>query len=290
MLKDILDHANLNSAKKGANTMKTMYLILKILIVSLLIISTFITGMVIYEKKNFAQIEIAKDGNEELVSNSNQIPKEKTLGVENISRDLKVVLPGENVQVITEIDDWRLVLVNAENPLPEDFKIELANYDRSRQFDARAIDELIIMIKDMKASGASNIWIQSAYRTPEYQERLFKNKVQEFINMGKSQEEAEIYASRWVNKSETSEHNLGLAVDFNNVKQDFENTKEFEWLTQNAENYGFVLRYKKDKKELTGVSYEPWHWRYVGVEHAKKMNKLDMCLEEYVEYLKVDKR
>lgn len=290
MLKDILDHANLNSAKKGANTMKTMYLILKILIVSLLIISTFITGMVIYEKKNFAQIEIAKNGNEELVSNSNQIPKEKTLGVENISRDLKVVLPGENVQVITEIDDWRLVLVNAENPLPEDFKIELANYDRSRQFDARAIDELIIMIKDMKASGASNIWIQSAYRTPEYQERLFKNKVQEFINMGKSQEEAEIYASRWVNKSETSEHNLGLAVDFNNVKQDFENTKEFEWLTQNAENYGFVLRYKKDKKELTGVSYEPWHWRYVGVEHAKKMNKLDMCLEEYVEYLKVDKR
>lgn len=290
MLKDILDHANLNSAKKGANTMKTMYLILKILIVSLLIISTFITGMVIYEKKNFAQIEIAKNGNEELVSNSNQIPKEKTLGVENISRDLKVVLPGENVQVITEIDDWRLVLVNAENPLPEDFKIELANYDRSRQFDARAIDELIIMIKDMKASGASNIWIQSAYRTPEYQERLFKNKVQEFINMGKSQEEAEIYASRWVNKSETSEHNLGLAVDFNNVKQDFENTKEFEWLTQNAENYGFVLRYKKEKKELTGVSYEPWHWRYVGVEHAKKMNKLDMCLEEYVEYLKVYKR
>lgn len=290
MLKDILNHANLNSAKKGANTMKTMYLILKILIVSLLIISTFITGMVIYEKKNFAQIEIAKNGNEELVSNSNQIPKEKTLGVENISRDLKVVLPGENVQVITEIDDWRLVLVNAENPLPEDFKIELANYDRSRQFDARAIDELIIMIKDMKASGASNIWIQSAYRTPEYQKRLFKNKVQEFINMGKSQEEAEIYASRWVNKSETSEHNLGLAVDFNNVKQDFENTKEFEWLTQNAENYGFVLRYKKDKKELTGVSYEPWHWRYVGVEHAKKMNKLDMCLEEYVEYLKVDKR
>lgn len=270
--------------------MKTMYLIMKILIVSLLIISTLITGIVIYEKKNFEQIEIAQKENEKLVLKNNQIPKEKTLGAENVSRDLKVVLPGEKIEVITEIDDWRLVLVNAENPLPEDFEIELANYDRSRQFDARAIDELIAMIRDMKASGASNIWIQSAYRTPEYQERLFNNKVQEFINMGKTREQAEIYASRWVNKSETSEHNLGLAVDFNNVKPEFENTKEFEWLTQNAENYGFVLRYKKEKKEITSVSYEPWHWRYVGVEHAKKMNELDMCLEEYIEYLKVDKK
>lgn len=270
--------------------MKTMYLILKILIVSLLIISTVITGIIIYYKTNNEKMDIAVKENEmELVLEDNKI-QENTLDTENVSRDLKVELPGENVQIIREIDDWRLVLVNAENPLPENFEIELANIDRSRQFDARAINELTTMIKDMKSSGASNIWIQSAYRTPEYQEKLYNNKVQEFINMGKSQEEAEKYALRWVNKSETSEHNLGLAVDFNNVKPEFENTKEFEWLTQNAENYGFVLRYKKEKKEMTGVSYEPWHWRYVGAEHAKKMNELDMCLEEYVEYLKTEKK
>ena len=144
------------------------------------------------------------------------------------------------------------------------------------------------MLQDMKIAGASNIWIQSAYRSPEYQEELFNNKVQEFIDMGKSPEEAEILAVKWVNKSETSEHNLGLAVDFNNIKTDFENTKEFAWLIENAENYGFILRYRKEKEEITGVSYEPWHWRYVGQEHAKKINELDMCLEEYIEYLKTE--
>lgn len=268
--------------------MKTMYLIFKILVVSLLVISTLITGIVINEKKEEQQKEIAKKGNEELVLEENIIKREKLL--ENASSNLRVVLPGENVQVIKEISDWRIMLVNAENPLPDEFEVELSNYDNSKQFDARAVDELTKMIKDMKLQGASNIWIQSSFRTPEYQEKLFNNKVQEFINMGKTRDEAEIYASRWVNKSETSEHHLGLAVDFNNVKLDFENTKEFKWLTENAENYGFILRYRKDKKEITGVGYEPWHWRYVGVEHAVKINELDMCLEEYVEYLKVNKK
>ena len=104
--------------------------------------------------------------------------------------------------------------------------------------------------------------------------------------MGKNEQDAELLASKWVNKSETSEHNLGLAVDFNNVKRDFENTKEFAWLVENAEDYGFILRYKKEKRDITKVNYEPWHWRYVGVEHAKEINKLDMCLEEYIEYIK----
>ena len=146
------------------------------------------------------------------------------------------------------------------------------------------------MIKDMKKAKVSNIWIQSAYRSPEYQNNLYTNKVQEYLNMGKTQEEAERLTSRLINKSETSEHNLGLAVDFNYVNLEFEKTKEFKWLQENAENYGFILRYKEEKEEITGVSYEPWHWRYVGVEHAKKMNELDMCLEEYVEYLKVKKQ
>ena len=89
-----------------------------------------------------------------------------------------------------------------------------------------------------------------------------------------------------INKPGTSEHNLGLAVDFNYVNLDFEETESFKWLQKNAENYGFILRYKKEKEEITKVDYEPWHWRYVGEKHAKKMNELDMCLEEYVEYLK----
>ena len=88
-----------------------------------------------------------------------------------------------------------------------------------------------------------------------------------------------------INKPGTSEHNLGLAIDFNYVNYNFDQTKGFKWLKDNAENYGFVLRYDKEKEDITKVIYEPWHWRYVGKENAIKMNELNMCLEEYIEYL-----
>lgn len=255
--------------------MKTMWFIFKSLIVAFFILSTVITGGIICYKINTEETKI------EIANNQiNQNNLEKT------EENLKVVLPGENVHIIQEEIDWRILLVNNENYLPENFHIELANVVGNKEFDARAAGELIAMLQEMKKDGVSNIWIQSAYRTPEYQDNLYNNKVQDFIVMGKNQVEAERLASKWVNKSETSEHNLGLAVDFNNVKKDFENTREFAWLVKNAEEYGFVLRYKKEKQSITKVNYEPWHWRYVGQEHAKKMNELDMCLEEYVEFLK----
>lgn len=93
-----------------------------------------------------------------------------------------------------------------------------------------------------------------------------------------------------INKPGASDHNLGLAVDFNNVDNNFKQTKGYKWLIKNAESYGFVLRYPEEKVRITGISYEPWHWRYVGKEHAKKMNELNMCLEEYVEYLDNNKK
>lgn len=78
---------------------------------------------------------------------------------------------------------------------------------------------------------------------------------------------------------------MGLAVDFNDAETTFESTKAFSWLKQNAEDYGFIMRYPKDKEDITKITYEPWHWRYVGKDNAKEMNRLGMCLEEYVEYL-----
>lgn len=257
----------------------TCIIIKVIFILALLIISLIGTGF-LYYKTNDSFLK----SKSEFISAENINKKEEKENELNI--DTKVELPGEKVEIINKIDDWRLVLVNSENLLPKDFTIELAKVGGSKEFDSRAANELIEMLQAMKASGASNIWIQSAYRTPEYQENLYQNKVQDFIVMGKTRQDAEVLASKWVNKSETSEHNLGLAVDFNNVKKDFENTKEFKWLEDNAENYGFILRYKKEKQDITKVNYEPWHWRYVGEEHAKEMNKLDMCLEEYIEYIK----
>ena len=193
---------------------------------------------------------------------------------------IEVVLP-----VKKEITDWRLTLVNKENPLPEDYKIELSNIDKTRQFDKRAIGELNTMLKDMKAQGIQNIWVQSAYRSVEYQQNLYNNSINKYLKQGKTTKEAEELTLEYLNKPGESEHNLGLAVDFNNVDEGFENTKAYEWLNQNAENYGFILRYPEEKANITGIEYEPWHWRYVGKENAVRMNNLNMCLEEYIEYL-----
>lgn len=90
--------------------------------------------------------------------------------------------------------------------------------------------------------------------------------------------------------SGTSEHNTGLGFDILQkgsyyLTSQFENTAQFKWLMENAEDYGFILRYQKDKIDITGIMYEPWHFRYVGVEHAKRINELGFCLEEYIEYL-----
>ena len=198
------------------------------------------------------------------------------------------VVLNENKNTEKEINDWRLVLVNFENELPDDFKVELSNIDKTRQFDSRAIDYLNQMMKALKDDGIKSVWVQSAYRSPEYQNELYNEKIEEVMSQNVTKEDAEEYTAKLINKPGTSEHNLGLAVDFNYVDEEFDKTEGFAWLIENAENYGFILRYEEDKQNITKVSYEPWHWRFVGIEHAKKMNELDMCLEEYIEYLKTN--
>lgn len=196
------------------------------------------------------------------------------------SNIIEVVVPNKK-----KITDWRLILVNKENPLPKDFVIELENIDETKQFDKRAIGELRRMIQAIKNSGINNIWVQSAYRSIEYQQNLYDNKINDYLNKGVTKEEAEKLTLEYINKPGESEHNLGLAVDFNNVNNDFKNTKAFEWLNDNAKEYGFIMRYPEEKAEITGVAYEPWHWRYVGKDNAYKMEELNMCLEEYRKYL-----
>lgn len=193
---------------------------------------------------------------------------------------------ANRIKIDTKLDDWRITLINHENILPEDYEIELKNIDSTRQFDARAIDELFTMMNDMKKDGITNIWVQSSYRSVARQKEIFDKKVNTYLSQGKTKEEAENLTLQTINKPGTSEHNLGLAVDFNYVDYKFDELEGFKWLNQNAAKYGFILRYRKDKEEITKVNYEPWHWRYVGIEHAKKINELDFCLEEYIDFLK----
>lgn len=238
-----------------------------LIVVIFVVILLFIIGKI----KTKKQENIVPE-NEELATNyENEVPAQNLVETEEKKPN--------------KIDDWRLILVNHDHALPENFSPELTSIDKIRKFDSRAIDELKQMMNQMKKDGITNVWVQSAYRSVDKQEDVFERRVKEYMRQGKTREEAEEFVLQTINKPGTSEHNLGLAVDFNYVDYDFDQTAGFKWLKENAENYGFVLRYAKEKESITKVDYEPWHWRFVGKEHAAQMNERNMCLEEYVEYL-----
>lgn len=188
------------------------------------------------------------------------------------------------------LKQWNLKLANKYVSIEKDYVPELATIEGELKFDKRAIGYLNKMMTAIRKSGITSIWIQSSYRSYEKQETLFNNKVAYYKQQGKQQEEAERLAQTVVQRPEQSEHNLGLAVDFNKVTNEFATTKAFTWLQKNAQDYGFILRYPEGKEEITGVTYESWHWRYVGEEHAKIIKEKDFCLEEYIEYLKQTKQ
>lgn len=190
---------------------------------------------------------------------------------------------SQNEEILSQ---WNLKLVNKDHSVDRSYVPELAEISDGVKFDKRAISYLKNMINAMYDAGITKIWVQSAYRSYEKQEELFNRKVEEYKQQGKDQEEAETLAQTVVQRPEMSEHNLALAADFNTVTNEFEDTKAFTWLQKNAANYGFILRYPKDKQDITGITYESWHWRYVGKEHAKVMKEKGYCLEEYIDYLK----
>lgn len=215
-------------------------------------------------------------------------PRKNEIKVQDDLQNVGIGNEAIDNEIIEEkvIDDWRLILVNSENSIPEDYEFELVSIDRTRKVDKRIQNDLTTMIDNMRKDGITNIWVQSAYRDESLQTTLFNDKVAQYMKQGNTRDEAEKLTMQIINKPGTSEHNLGLSVDFNYVNREFETTSAFKWLQKNGKEYGFILRYRKDKEEITKVDYEPWHWRYVGKENAEKIEELDMCLEEYIEYLK----
>ena len=191
---------------------------------------------------------------------------------------------------VFDFDSWQLRLVNPWNAIPEDFNPELALIDKAyagfanAQFDARAIDQLHALCAAAKADGIKLIII-SAYRTNDFQTQNFNRKVDRVMSANPSltREEAEIEAAKVVARPGTSEHQVGLAVDFNSVENAFKNTDEYKWLAEHCTEYGFILRYTEENQSKTGIIPEPWHYRYVGVEAAKKMQEENLCLEDFIE-------
>ncbi|MBR4909770.1 MAG: M15 family metallopeptidase [Clostridia bacterium] len=201
--------------------------------------------------------------------------------------------PQPVVRGDTELDAnySRLLLVNAEYPLPEDYKYgwNVTEFDVSysnnsdklmHRIDTGIWPYVKAMIDAARKDGIDlSVW--SPYRTYEMQERLFKNRVAK-----EGGDEAK--AATAVARPGTSEHNTGLCADFNMASSKFESTKTFTWMCEHAEEYGFILRYPKDKIDITGVMYESWHWRFVGINRAKEINNLNVTLEEYIKLKGLD--
>lgn len=187
-------------------------------------------------------------------------------------------------EVQKPVNDWRLTLVNYENKMPDDFQNVIV-HEFNVDIDSRIVEPYRKMHDAAQKEGIS-LWLSSGYRSPEKQQVLFEQEIQNYAKTGLSYVDALAKAETSVARAGYSEHNTGLAVDLNGVKEDFGGTPASNWLQKHAPEYGFVLRYPEDKQDITKIKYEPWHYRYVGVENAKKMDELHMCLEEYVDYLK----
>lgn len=183
---------------------------------------------------------------------------------------------------ISVSEEWNLIIVNRWNELPEDYSVELTELSNGQKVDSRIYPYLQEMFDAARAEGIYPV-VREGYRTAEEQQEILDDKIQTYINQGYSQSRAERKAKEWVALPGTSEHQLGIAVDINADKSKCSNEDVYAWLAENAYKYGFILRYPPGKQEITGTSYEPWHYRYVGIEAAYEINERGICLEEYFE-------
>ena len=198
------------------------------------------------------------------------------------TQDAKPAAPAGTAQT----DEWKLMLVNPWNPLPEDYTFTLKELSNGHAVDERCYPDLQKMMDACRSAGLSPV-ICSSFRTREMQQDLFQNKINRLMVQGLSQDAAETEAAKVVAVPGTSEHQLGLALDIvdlnnQNLDESQESTPVQKWLMEHSWEYGFILRYPNEKSEITGIIYEPWHYRYVGVDAASEIHKLGVCLEEYL--------
>ena len=186
--------------------------------------------------------------------------------------------------------DPLMILVNHTNKMPENYTFETAECG-SKTAVNKTLQTVACnaFLELQKAAAAENltVWMQSGYRSVSYQTSLYEKKTNYYKQQGYDDVKAKEMAAAIVNPPGYSEHNCGLAADLNSpehtgLDEGFENTAAFRWLCQHAGEYGFILRYPKGAEEKTEITYEPWHWRYVGVENAAKINASGLCFEDYI--------
>ena len=189
--------------------------------------------------------------------------------------------------------DPLMVLVNHTSKMPDDYTFDTKECGSAtavnKTLQTVACDAFLSMQKAAAADGVT-VWMQSGYRSVKYQTSLYERKTKYYLDKGYDNATAREKAAAVVNPPGYSEHNCGLAADLNSpehtgLDEGFEKTAAFRWLCEHAGDYGFILRYPKDAEDKTEIIYEPWHWRYVGVENAAKINASGLCFEDYIETL-----
>ncbi len=221
-------------------------------------------------------------------------PTEDTASLEDLIESSKSTIVSQDVQPVgTEVvfnkNDWNLLLVNKQHTIPEDYEFTLGTIKGSMRCDERIIEPLTQMFAAAKEDGV-NLIVCSPYRDLARQEYLFDRKMKGFIRSGMSYVDAYKTASITVTVPGASEHQIGLAVDiisdtYSALDIGFADTPAGQWLAEHSWEYGFILRYPLGKEEITGIQYEPWHFRYVGVDAAKIITEDEITLEEFIENL-----
>lgn len=223
------------------------------------------------ENMDFYTLDDILEDREILVESGNEGQEEKIYG-----------------DISFESSDWRLVLINKQHPIPDDYEVNLGKINTIKgtmYCDERIVDDYLAMLQAAKNDGLS-LAVLSPYRNEDRQEYLFGRKIQNYMKQGFSYMDAYKTASQAVTIPGASEHQIGLALDivsnsYTSLDEGFAGTSEGRWLAEHSYEYGFVLRYPSGKEYITSIEYEPWHFRYVGKEAAAIMKNENICLEEF---------
>lgn len=254
-----------------------------------------VTGIVLLVKKAFEEEPDSPPSLTEAIS-SVSTEESRVESTAEPSPEDSVTAPADAPEL--DPDFSRLLLVNGDNMLPDNYDSDVRQYlveidpkyrnnDNVTQIHRDVYPYITAMVAAAQAEGV-NLKVWSPFRSYAIQNDLFQKQVQRCLNAGTPAEKAEDEASTVVARPGTSEHNTGLCADFNMASDSFESTPMFTWMCEHAEDYGFILRYPKDAIDKTGVIYESWHWRFVGIKAAHEINRLGITLEEYVKLKKLD--
>lgn len=228
-----------------------------------------------------------ENGELEYVSDSEMMSAEEILSENTIEE-----LDAKEDDMELSREDWRLVLINKQHSIPEDYEFTLGSINTVKgtmRCDERIIPDLLKMLQAAKDDGV-NLQICSPYRDMNRQVYLFDRKINAYMKQGMSYMDAYSLTAQAVTVPGASEHQIGLALDivsdkYSYLNEGFGDTEAGKWLAEHSCEYGFILRYPKGKEYITGIEYEPWHFRYVGREAAMIITSEDLTLEEFVDSL-----